>query len=102
MAYTAKFVRARLAADAQYERELAAIKKIKAWREVPWEWHTKQTAKAVFFPSYGWVPRVAIGGRAPDGLIVPWSQFRNSYHTFLLAEWFAAKIGCDKKAEKTS
>jgi hypothetical protein len=45
----------------------------------------------VFFPSYGWVPRVAIAGRTPDGLIVPWSQFRNSYHEFLLAGWFVDK-----------
>jgi hypothetical protein len=91
MAYVPRFVRASLNADAAYERELAAIKRISDWRPVAWEWHSKQTPKAVFFPSYGWVPRVAIAGRAPDGLIVPWSQFRNSYHEFLLAGWFVDK-----------
>jgi hypothetical protein len=91
MAYTAKFVRQRLAADAEYERELVAIKRVKDWRAVAWEWHTKQTARAVFFPSYGWAPKVAIAGRAPDGLIVPWVQFRNGYHQFLLAGWFLDK-----------
>lgn len=93
MARTANFVRQRLAADAAYDRELSAIKKVCGWREVAWEWHTKQTEKAVHFPTYGWVPRVAIAGRAPDGRIVPWSQFRNSYHVFLLADWFVAKQG---------
>jgi hypothetical protein len=91
MAYVAKFVRHRLAADAEDARERAAIARVKAWREVPWEWHNKQTARAVRFPTYGWVPKVAIAGRTKDGRIVPWTQFRNEDHTFLLAEWLLEK-----------
>jgi hypothetical protein len=85
------FVRQALNSQAEYERESAAIKRVKGWVAKPWEWHKKQSAKAVFFPSYGWVPRVAIAGRTRDGLIVPWVQFRNEDHEFLLADWFVAK-----------
>ena len=99
MAYTAKFVRARLAADAEYEREAHAIKRVNDWVETPWEWHDKQTAKAVHFPTHGWVPKVAIGGRTPKGLIVPWMGFKNKAHTFLLAKWFVDKNSAEDTAQ---
>ncbi len=96
MAYTARFVQQALNSQAEYERQLSAIKKVKNWVEKPFILHSKQTDKAVFFKAYGWVPKVAIGGRAPDGLIVPWNQFRSSYHQFLLADWFVSKMQAQK------
>jgi hypothetical protein len=96
MAYVAKFVRARLRADALYERELAAIRKVKPedWIEFPYERHAQQTDKAVRFPTYGWLPRTAIAwrqtqGSAP-GTIIPWSLGRE-YDQFLIARWIVDK-----------
>jgi hypothetical protein len=90
MAYTAKFVRDQMAASAAYDRQASSIKRNGDWREVAFEWQTRQTDKAVLFPSYGWVPKSAIAGRAPDGTIVPWAGYREGY-PFLLAGWFVEK-----------
>jgi hypothetical protein len=54
-AYIPRGLRQKLTADARYKREYAAVKKNKDWRPAKWEWHTKQTDKAVHFPTHGWV-----------------------------------------------
>ena len=91
MAYVAKFVRGQQASAMEYERQAIAIEKVKEWVEVPFEWQDKQTAKAVHFSTYGWVPKVAIAGKAKDGTMLPWNVFHQDHHKFCLAKWFMEK-----------
>lgn len=59
--------------------------------EVPYEWHTRQTDKAVFYPSYGWIPKIALRWKR-GGLILPYCCGRSGMgDVFLMAKEFAEK-----------
>ena len=89
MAYVTKGMRQKFARDARYEREMLALKTKREMVQVPFEWPTAQTAKAVKFPSYGWVPAVALRWKQKDtGLDLPWSGGRDG-DTFFMAKEFA-------------
>ena len=92
MVYVCRAIREKQAADAQVEREMLAMKRAenREFVEVPFEWQTKQTARAALFPSYGWVPHIAMRWRKGDGTIVPWSVGRNG-DVFLMAADFASR-----------
>jgi len=90
-AYVGKALREQMAARNRHEREMRGMRREREMVEVPFEWHAKQTDKAVLFPSYGWVPTVAIRWRKPDGQIVPWSSGHNATDAFLLAKEFAER-----------
>lgn len=83
-------VRQKMARDARDEREMVALKRDREMVEVPFEWQSKQTAKAILFPSYGWVPAVAVRWRKADGTVVPWSCGYQG-DTFLMAREFAER-----------
>jgi len=87
MAYVTKLMRQKMALAARDEREARGMKKNREMVEVPFEWQTKQTAEAVLFPTYGWVPVVALRWRR-DGKELPWSAGRQG-DTFLMAKEFA-------------
>ncbi|HEY2535323.1 MAG TPA: hypothetical protein VGJ20_46780 [Xanthobacteraceae bacterium] len=70
MAYTADSSASTLKANARYEREEAAIARVKKWIELPFQWHTRLTDKAVHFPRYDWVPRTAIAWKR-NGELLP-------------------------------
>lgn len=89
MVYVCKSLRQKLTADFCRDRETLAVKGRKDWIEVPFEWQTKQTLKAVLFPSYGWVPRAALAWRRGD-MVLPWSLGRDG-DTFLMAHEFAKR-----------
>lgn len=92
MARVGSLILAKQARDAQIEREERAMKSSadREFVEVPFEWQTKVTDKAALFPSYGWVPLVAMRWRKADGKIVVWSLGRQN-DTFLMAAEFAAR-----------
>ncbi|HUD73673.1 MAG TPA: hypothetical protein VMQ76_01270 [Terracidiphilus sp.] len=92
MVVVCRALREQLAASAQIEREMVALKGTadRDFVEVPFEWQMKQTAKAALFPSYGWVPHVALRWRKADGTVVSWS-LGHAEDTFLMAVEFAAR-----------
>ena len=78
---------ARQNAQAQHERLNAALKTQCDMVDVPMEWHSKQTTKAVLFPTYGWVPKVAIRWRRKDGMILPWDSGHADDQLMISAEF---------------
>lgn len=91
MAYVGRLIRQRQAVQAQESRELNALKRDRAMVEVPFEWHNKQTDKAARFPSYGWVPHVALRWRKPSNEVVPWCVGGQPGDVLLMAAEFAAR-----------
>lgn len=87
----------KMRAEAQYESELQYLKRNpdRDFVEVPFEWQTAQTAKAVRFPSYGWIPKVALRWRR-EGLILPWAGGGRQGDVFLIAKDFVELL---KKTE---
>ncbi|PKM47073.1 MAG: hypothetical protein CVV05_01405 [Gammaproteobacteria bacterium HGW-Gammaproteobacteria-1] len=92
MAYVPRGIRERWVRDAQYARELAAMKRHRnvEFVEVPFEWQTKQTRDSALFPSYGWVPHEMLRWRKLDGTVVPWSWGRQG-DVFLMAADYASR-----------
>ena len=88
MARITNAVRERQNAQAQYARESAAMKRDRDMVEVPLARPTKQTAKAVHFVEYGWVPAIAIRWRQfGTGVVLPWSCGRET-DTLMIAREF--------------
>ncbi len=89
---TPKLLRQVMSARAQHDR-LMAVKGKFAHIEfvvVGFEWQTKQTREAAFFPSYGWVPHAMLRWRKPDGTVLPWDCGRQG-DTLLMAAEFAKR-----------
>jgi hypothetical protein len=84
---TGKLIRQQQARDARFTRETRALHSDRPMTEVPFEWQSKQTALAVHFPTYGWVPAEAIRWRKSDGTIVPWSCGRQGDALLIATEF---------------
>jgi hypothetical protein len=61
---------------------------------VPFEWQTKQTGKAVLFPTYGWVATSLIRCRKADGKVYGWDLMREG-DEFMLPRFVIERIGMD-------
>ena len=87
MAYVTQGMRQKMAGDARYERELRSLKTQGEMVPVPFEWFTKRTAKALLFPTYGWVPESCLAWDR-NGQRLPWSIGRED-DQLLIARRFA-------------
>ena len=84
-------MREKMAREFESERLERAMKRDKSeYVDVAFEWHTKQTAKAILFPTYGWVPKVAIRWRKADGLVVTSGREGDQ---MMIAKWLLDKKG---------
>lgn len=88
-------MRQKLTADARDEHTARGFNKNQkegAWSEHKFEWHDKQTAKAVHFPTHGWAPKSAIGFKDKEtGAMRGWANAPssgdiNQYH-LVFAGW---------------
>jgi len=77
--------------EAALEREEVAVARVKEWVATAYEPQTKQTFKAILFPSYGWVPKTACGWMKPDGTVLPWSGTTSDGDVFVIAAWVVEK-----------
>ena len=90
MAIYGKLLREQAGAAADQDKHDRALKCDRDMIAVAFEWHTNQSDKAVLFPSYGWVPAVAIRWRKSNGAIVPWLNGRAT-DTLLIAREFVER-----------
>lgn len=94
MAIYGRLLRDKAAADHEYAASLRSMKSGRDMVAVPYERLINQTIKAIRFPSYGWVPKVAIQWRKANGVVVPW-MLGHEGDTLMIAREFVpvAKVG---------